>query len=169
LFARDSQALLQAVALPVALQDRTAPEQAEFLLKALRDEISAEGLAVLRRRGKFGPLATIIPAEAASWASQAGVAADLCIAFRLDRSTGPRGELVLHRGDVVRGNNLKLLPDRNLILWTSATWQARFVALFFSCSTQKPPLTRVAESVKRHEVRGGGQPHFRPEIVIHSS
>lgn len=32
LFARDSEALLQAVALPIALQDRTAPEQAEFLV-----------------------------------------------------------------------------------------------------------------------------------------
>lgn len=95
LFARDSQALLQAVALPIALQDRTAPEQAEFLLKALRDEVSAEGLAVLRRRGKFGPLATIFPAEAKQWAAQAGVQVEDCVAFRLDQSPGHCAEVVL--------------------------------------------------------------------------
>lgn len=108
----DADALLKTVVLPAALSGRTAAEQAEFLTKALRDEISSEGLAVLRKHGKFGRLPELFPAEAAAWAAQAGVNPEHCVAFRLDRDD-LRVEVVLVRaGDVyrvVRCNNVKQL------------------------------------------------------------
>ena len=51
LTAGDGQAALRVVAMPVAQTHRTPAEQAEFLVSALRDEISAEGLRVLRKTG----------------------------------------------------------------------------------------------------------------------
>jgi hypothetical protein len=39
-----------------AVSGKTAAEQTEFLCKALADEISPEGLAVLKRDGQFGSL-----------------------------------------------------------------------------------------------------------------
>jgi hypothetical protein len=115
----NSADLLNAVVMPVAIQGRTAPEQAEFLTKALRDEISAEGLAVLQREGAFGPLTSIFPAEAERWATQAGVKPEDCVAFKLKRN-GLRAEVVLARPstlnaqpstafELVRCNNVKQL------------------------------------------------------------
>ena len=89
-------ALLQdLVQLPAALQSRTPTERTEFLAKALRDEISDEGLAVLKKQGRFGPLTSLFPAEATAWATQAGVKPEDCFAFRLDRTNAPRAEVVL--------------------------------------------------------------------------
>jgi hypothetical protein len=48
--------LLQLVVAPGALQTRTAAEQGEFLVKALADEVSPEGIAALRREGQFGSM-----------------------------------------------------------------------------------------------------------------
>jgi len=102
--------LLQTVVLPAAVSGRTSAEQTEFLSKALRDEISAEGLAVLRREGKFGPLQELFPQEAATWAAQAGVKPEDCVAFRMERDS-IRAEVVLVREGnthrVVRCNNVK--------------------------------------------------------------
>lgn len=120
--------LLDLIVLPAAVQGRTAPEQSEFLVKALNDEISPEGLAVLRKDGAFGPLKELFPAEAEAWARQARVNPDDCVAFKLERN-GLRAEVVLERiaefearnakgrpgYRVVRLNNVKQLADTNLL------------------------------------------------------
>lgn len=119
----NSADLLGTVCLPAAVQGRTAPEQAEFLRKALQDEISAEGLVVLGRDGEFGPLPTLYPTEAKRWADQAGVNPEDCIAFKLERN-GLRAEVVLARPStldsqpatgfrVLRCNNVKQLAPAN--------------------------------------------------------
>ena len=90
-------ACLDQIVLPAALATRTPAEQAEFITKALRDEISREGIALLQRDGRFGSLTNLFPAEAQSWAAQAGVKTEDCVAFRLDRTHGPRAEVVLVR------------------------------------------------------------------------
>ncbi len=115
--------LLTMVAMPQAVQGRTAPEQAEFLSKALQDEISPEGLAVLRRDGQFGSLTNLFPHEAAQWASQAGVKPEDCVAFKLERN-GTRAEVVLALDSplpnphplfrIVRCNNVKQMAGEKI-------------------------------------------------------
>jgi len=51
---------------------------------------------VLKRDGAFGPLANLFPAEAETWAKQAGVKPEDCVAFKLERN-GLRAEVVLVR------------------------------------------------------------------------
>jgi hypothetical protein len=117
----NSPELLKLICTPAAIQGRTAPEQAEFLRKALADEISPEGLAVLERQGSFGPLTNLFPDEAEAWAKQASVKAEDCLAFKLDRN-GLRAEVVLARlstlnsqpstcFQIVRCNNVKQLAQ----------------------------------------------------------
>jgi hypothetical protein len=119
--------LLDLIVLPAAVRDRTAPEQSEFLAKALNDEISPAGLAALKQHGAYGPLKKLFPAEAERWARQAGVNPDDCVAFKLDRS-GLRAEVVLAKRStlnpqhptgeapyrIVRLNNVKQMADSNL-------------------------------------------------------
>ena len=119
--------LLDLIVIPAAVQGRTAPEQSEFLVKALNDEISPEGLAVLRKQGHYGPLRKLFPAEAETWARQAGVNPDECVAFKLERH-GLRAEVVLLKPStpnsqlstheapyrIVRINNVKQMADINL-------------------------------------------------------
>ena len=93
----NSPDLLNLVCTPVAVQGRTTAEQTEFIGKALRDELSAEGVAKLKRDGRFGPLTNLFPVEAQVWATHAAVRADDCLAFRLDRTNAPRVEVVLVR------------------------------------------------------------------------
>jgi hypothetical protein len=106
----DSASLLKAIALPQAIQNRPAAEQAEFLTKALRDEISPEGLVALKTRGNFGSLKQLFPAEGDAWARQAGDTPEACVAFKMERS-GVRAEVVLLREKglfrVIRCNNVK--------------------------------------------------------------
>lgn len=113
----DADALLQTVVLPAAVSGRTSAEQTEFLTKALRDEISPEGLAVLRRQGKFGALTDLFPVEAKTWAEQAGVKPEDCVAFRMERDN-IRAEVVLVReGEtyrIARCNNVKQLAATKL-------------------------------------------------------
>ena len=120
----NSPDLLKLICTPAAIQGRTAPEQAEFLTKALADEISPEGLAVLQREGSFGPLTNLFPVEAAQWAKQAGVKPEDCVAFKLERN-GLRAEVVLARPStlnsqpstgfrVLRCNNVKQLAQPRL-------------------------------------------------------
>ncbi|MSU57234.1 MAG: hypothetical protein EXS35_03465 [Pedosphaera sp.] len=119
----DTPQLLALVSQPAALQGRTSAEQSEFLVKALRDEISVEGLAVLQRDGAFGSLTNIFPAEAKTWSNQAGVKPEDCVAFKLERN-GIRAEVVLvqnpDRGTqnaelrIVRCNNVKQLAADKL-------------------------------------------------------
>ncbi len=61
----------------------------EFLTKALRDEISAEGIGALKKDGAFGPLRKMFPTEAETWANQAGVKAEDCVAFKMERRKCP--------------------------------------------------------------------------------
>jgi hypothetical protein len=86
--------LLKLLVIPAAIQNRTAPEQSEFLARALHDEISPPGLTALEKDGEYGPLKELFPAEAGSWASQAGVNPDDCVAFKLKRN-GLCAEVVL--------------------------------------------------------------------------
>lgn len=92
----DAAALLQSVHLPLAITSRTPAEQTEFLTKALREEIPADGTTVLKREGQLGPLTNLFPAEASAWASQAGVAPEDCVAFEM-KPNGQRVEVVLAR------------------------------------------------------------------------
>ena len=109
--------LLPVVVVPPSLSQKTQPEQVEFLMKALRDEISPEGIRVLKENGQFGPLKEIFPAEAERWAAQAGVSAESCIAFQAS-GNGIIAEAVLYTNAgscrVVRINNVRQLalpPD----------------------------------------------------------
>jgi len=108
----DSASLLNEIAPPQAIHGRTAAEQTEFLQKALRDEVSADGLQALKKDGVFGPAKELFPAEAANWAKQAGVRLEDCVAFKLERD-GLRTEVVLVRDGqkyrIVRCNNVKQL------------------------------------------------------------
>jgi len=108
----DSANLLNEVVLPQAIHGRTAAEQTEFLQKALRDEISADGLQALKRDGVFGTAKDLFPAETVNWAKQAGVRVENCVAFKLERD-GLRTEVVLVRDGqnyrIVRCNNVKQL------------------------------------------------------------
>lgn len=80
----------------MAWASRTRAEQIEFISKALRDELSREGLVVLKKEGRFGSLNELFPAEADVWAVQAGVKPEDCVAFRMERN-GLRAEVVLVR------------------------------------------------------------------------
>jgi hypothetical protein len=120
----NSADLLTVICLPAAVQGRTAPEQAQFLTKALADEISPEGLTVLQGEGAFGPLTNLFPVEAEAWAKEAGVKAQDCLAFKLERN-GLRAEVVLARPStlnsqpstgfrVLRCNNVKQLAQTQI-------------------------------------------------------
>lgn len=110
--------LLNLIVAPAAISGRTTAEQVEFLTKALRDEISPEGLAVLQQQGEFGPLEKLFPQEGAAWAGQASVELTNCVAFKLERD-GTRAEVVLVQNPehgtrnselrIVRCNNVKQL------------------------------------------------------------
>jgi hypothetical protein len=115
---QDARSLLDAVEIPASIKHRTEAEQAQFLSKVLQDELSAEGVEVLKREGYFGPLSQVFPDEAATWAAQAGVKPEDCVAFKLERN-GVRAEVVLviksgvqsseSTVRIVRCNNVKQL------------------------------------------------------------
>ncbi|MBI4327376.1 MAG: hypothetical protein HY674_19245 [Chloroflexi bacterium] len=112
--------------MPSAISSRTVPEQIEFITKALRDEISPEGIEMLRKRGQFGPLKDLFPIEAGGWAKQAGVGVEDCVAFKMERN-GLRAEVVLMKPStlnsqpstaeahfrILRCNNVKQMASAN--------------------------------------------------------
>lgn len=101
--------LVSRIALPPNLVSRTEQEQSDFLLRALRDEVSIEGLAVMRREAKFGRLADVFPEEAQTWASNARVRVEDSIAFRLEKN-GLRAEIAIVTNPiprVIRINNVR--------------------------------------------------------------
>lgn len=112
----NSSSILENVLLPQAVVGRTQSEQIQFLSKAMRDEISADGISALAHRAAFGPLSTIFPEEATRWAHQAGVTATNCLAFRMERN-GVRAEVVIYREGtnyrVLRCNNVKQMAEGN--------------------------------------------------------
>jgi hypothetical protein len=109
-------AILDEVVLPQSLASHTPAEQTEFLKKALRDEISADGIAALNRKASFGLLRELFPQEAVAWTKQAGVNPDHCVAFKMERA-GIRAEVVLvQEGNsyrILRCNNVKQMAARN--------------------------------------------------------
>ena len=113
----DSDLLLKQVAIPQAVQGKTPQEQAEFLRKALKGEISEDGLRLMAKRGSFGPLSEIFPDDGTAWAKQAGVNPENCVAFRRDGQRF-RTEVVLEvQGQtyrIVRCNNVNNLAGREL-------------------------------------------------------
>jgi hypothetical protein len=108
--------LLDSVLMPVAIQSRTPAEQKEFLVKALSDEISPAGVMALKRHAEFGLAKAVFPTEALKWCAQAGVNANDCVAFKMERD-GIRAEVLLvHEGQnyrVVRCNNVKQMAGVN--------------------------------------------------------
>jgi|CZKV01.1.fsa_nt_gi hypothetical protein len=107
--------LLDAILIPVAVQSRTQTEQQEFITKALADEISPSGVEALKRQAEFGPLNSVFPKEAPEWCSQAGVDANDCVAFKMERA-GIRAEVVMLREGqtyrIVRCNNVKQMATK---------------------------------------------------------
>lgn len=112
--AAEAAAVLDSLVIPPSLAARTTAEQAEFVKKALHDEVSEAGIAALRKHASFGPLGEIFPEEAKQWASLAGAAPDQCVAFRMERS-GVRAEVVLVRFEdtykIIRCNNVKQMAS----------------------------------------------------------
>jgi hypothetical protein len=92
----DEDRLGNLVLLPIALRDRTPKEQAEFISKALKAEISSDGLRVLRKSAVFGSLTNLFPAESTHWAATAGVSPQDCVAFKVVHE-GLQSEVVLFR------------------------------------------------------------------------
>ncbi len=116
-FASGDARILDRIVMPAGVRDRTSAEQFEFIRKSLQDEISPEGFEVLKKHASYGPLKLLFPSEAVAWTKQAGVKAEDCIAFRLERN-GIRAEVVLvHEGEifrVVRCNNVKQMAVAKL-------------------------------------------------------
>ena len=102
--------LLNTVLVPRSLASLTPQEQTEFLVKALADEISPEGVQALKQHAEFGPVKSVFPNDYSKWCNQAGANPDDCVAFKMERA-GISAEVVLLReGEtyrVVRCNNVK--------------------------------------------------------------
>ena len=114
LCARGSGSVVEFLVLPQALAGRSPQEQEIFTQKALAEELSEDGLKVLRKVAQFGPLMRLFPNEGLAWATQAGVKAEDCVAFRAERA-GIRTEVVLILDEdscrVVRCNNVRQLAS----------------------------------------------------------
>lgn len=123
----DNGSLLETLLLPASLQSRTPAEQTEFIRKALADEISPAGLAVLRRECRFGPLKEIFPQEAQVWAKQAGVKAEDCVAFRLEQN-GQRCEVVLVRPSSIRHPASSIQPTFRILRCNNVAQMAESMA-----------------------------------------
>lgn len=110
LSAGDTNAVLVHVVVPTALQTRTSFEKAEFITKALRDEVSVGGVEALSREGIFGSLQQIFPNEATTWATQSGVDPETCVAFKMEHN-GLLAEVAFVKfGEelrIIRCNNVK--------------------------------------------------------------
>ena len=108
----DDARVRDSVVMPTVYRSRTEQEQTDFLNKALRDEISAEGLKVLYETGRFGSLLAIFPDKANGWAETLGINPENCVAFRGEKGD-ITAELVLEKTAdgyrIVRCNNIKQL------------------------------------------------------------
>ena len=108
---------LEQVLLPQVWQDRTRAEQGEFLIKALRDEITPGGIQALKQRAAFGSLSNLFPGEASRWAAQVGVKPEECVAFRLDHPEFRTEVVLLKQGErlrVLRCNNVTRIINTHL-------------------------------------------------------
>lgn len=106
----DVASFLKKIAVPASFQSRTEAEQADFVAKALRDEISPSGVDALLRNGEFGAASVLFPDQAANWASTAGVSIQDCVAFKASKN-GIYAEVVIATNAggyrLVRLNNVK--------------------------------------------------------------
>ena len=106
----NSSKLLDTIVIPAAVSDRTPAEQREFIIKALADEISPEGVQALKQHAQFGSLKSVFPGDFSKWCDQVGANPDDCVAFKMERA-GVLAEVVLVReGEIyriVRCDNVK--------------------------------------------------------------
>ena len=106
----NSSELLDNIVIPAAVSDRTPAEQREFIIKALADEISPEGVQALKQHAQFGSLKSVFPGDFSKWCDQVGANPDDCVAFKMERA-GVLAEVVLVReGEIyriVRCDNVK--------------------------------------------------------------
>ena len=100
------------VAMPAVYRQRTIQEQDDFIRKALKDEISEDGLRTLVEIGDYGQLREMFPAQAEAWTKPHGINPGECVAFRASRGN-LHVELVLHVTQsgyrIVRCNNVRQL------------------------------------------------------------
>jgi hypothetical protein len=101
--------LLKMVVVPAAISSQTQDEQQQFLTKVLADEISPAGVLALKQHAQFGSAKNVFPNEFAIWCQQAGVDADSCVAFKMERA-GIRAEIVL----VHEGQNYRLVRCKDV-------------------------------------------------------
>lgn len=107
-FSQDSDPILNRVSIPEAFQRRSPREQAEFLRKALKDEVSPEGIAALKKQGRFGSLLEIFPEKGPIWAKQMGVDPMACVAFASGEIPMQAEVVLLTKGyKIVRCNNVR--------------------------------------------------------------
>jgi hypothetical protein len=77
----DLQAVLDFIVLPPSLQGKSSDEVSRSLVRYLSDELSAQGLDMLRNKGNVRPLVEAFPREGTQWAQNAGVDPFDCIAI----------------------------------------------------------------------------------------
>jgi len=122
--AGDRVTVLELVVPPAGVRDYSPAEQSEFVIKALVNEISADGLAVLRKDAEYGPLSKVFPAEAEAWATQAGVSTGDCVAFKLHRP-GVDCEVVLVKpgSGALDGRRERSSADRSYKILRVNNWR----------------------------------------------
>lgn len=105
----DHEQLLRTIVAPSHLARFTDAEVADFLGKALSDEVSPEGLEVMRREAQFGRLTELFPEEGPRWAQSAGVRVEDCVAFRLEKLgvVAEIGIVTSPAARVIRLNNVR--------------------------------------------------------------
>lgn len=105
------------VVFPDLMKEKSREQASRWLRDVLRDELSPEGVAALRKEGDFGKLTDLFPEHALSWAKAAGAAPDECLALRMDRA-GVTAEVVLvpgpHGFRISRCNNVKQMASPTL-------------------------------------------------------
>jgi hypothetical protein len=101
---------------PTVAEGKSPAEYDRWIREVLYEEISPEGLAVLKEEARFGPLLDLFPEQAEAWTSPYSIPAAECLAFRMERS-GITAEVVVapYKGSykIIRCNNIKqmaLLP-----------------------------------------------------------
>lgn len=117
LAARSSDALLELMVVPQVVAGKSTAEQAQWLRDVLREEVTAEGVAALRSKGKFGRLPEVFPESSSRWTEDSGVRPEDCLAWRMERG-GITAEVVYASSPqgfrFLRINNVAQMADPNL-------------------------------------------------------
>ena len=112
----NSSKLLDTIVIPAVVSDRTPAEQREFIVKALADEISSEGVQALKQHAEFGPVKSVFPNDYSKWCEQVGAKPDDCVAFKMEHAGILAEVVLLHEGDayrIIRCNNVKQMANAN--------------------------------------------------------